>query len=69
MPLTYKLYAVYDAVMLTDINLKFFYCFINPFQTNEISVKLHAIKSGWSVIYIEGSQVIIAKIKFLYFFL
>ena len=33
----------------------------------EFSIKLHTIKSGWYIVYIEGSQVIISKI--LYFFL
>ena len=31
----------------------------------ELSIKLHTIKSGWSIIYIEGSQVKFPKIKFL----
>ena len=28
----------------------------------KISIKQHAMKSGWSIVYIEGSQVIILKI-------
>ena len=31
------------------------------FRPTEFSIKLHAIKSGWSSVYIEGSQVIISK--------
>ena len=31
----------------------------------EYSIKLYAIKSGWSIVYIEGSQVIILKNAFL----
>ena len=27
----------------------------------EFSIKLHAINSGWSIVYIEGSQAIISK--------
>ena len=27
----------------------------------EFSIKLHTIKSGWSIVYIEGSQAIISK--------
>ena len=38
------------------------------FRPVEFSIKLHTIKSGWSIVYIEGSQVIISK-KILYFFL
>ena len=35
----------------------------------EYSVKLDTVKSGWSIIYIEGSQVIISERKKMYFFL
>ena len=31
----------------------------------EFSIELHTIKSGWSIIYIEGSQVILEKNVFL----
>ena len=31
------------------------------FRAMEFSIKLHTIKSGWSIVYIEGSQVIISK--------
>ena len=27
----------------------------------EFSIKLHTIESGWSIVYIEGSQVVISK--------
>ena len=27
----------------------------------EVSIKLHTIKTGWTIVYIEGSQVIISK--------
>ena len=33
----------------------------------EFPIKLHAIKSGWSIVCIEGSQFIISK-EILYFF-
>ena len=32
------------------------------FRPMEFSIKLHTIKSAWSIVYIEGSQVIISKI-------
>ena len=32
----------------------------------EFSIKLHTIKSGWSIVYIKGSQVIISK-KYCFF--
>ena len=35
----------------------------------EFSIKLHAIKSGWSIVPIEGSQVIISKKKNVFHFL
>ena len=31
----------------------------------EFSIKLDTVKSGWSMLYIEGSQVIISKIEFI----
>ena len=31
------------------------------FEPMEFSIKLDTIKSGWSIVYIEGSQVIISK--------
>ena len=31
------------------------------FRPMEFSIKLHAIKSGWSIVYIEGLQIIISK--------
>ena len=34
---------------------------INPFRTNVIDIKFDTVKSGLSIIYIEGSQVIISK--------
>ena len=27
----------------------------------KFSIKLHAIKSGWSIVYIEGSQVMVSQ--------
>ena len=33
----------------------------------DISIKLHTIKSGWSIVYIEGSQVLIFFKKNPYF--
>ena len=35
----------------------------------EFSIKLHLIKSEWSIVYIEGPHVIIKRKKYLYFFL
>ena len=32
----------------------------------EFSIKLHTIETGWLIIYIEGSQVIISKKKFVF---
>ena len=32
------------------------------FKPMEISIKLHAINSGWSIVYIEGPQILIFKI-------
>ena len=43
---------------------------LNPFKTKlpmEFSLKLHSMKIGWSIVYIERSLVIISK-KILYFF-
>ena len=34
---------------------------ITLFGPEDFSIKLHAIKSGWSIVYIEGAQVIISK--------
>ena len=34
----------------------------------EVSIKFDTVKSGWSIVYTEGSRVIISK-KMLYFFL
>ena len=39
----------------------------NPFQTNGISINLHKIRSGWSIVYIEGSQAIIAPKNIVFF--
>ena len=33
----------------------------NPFRPMGFSIKLHAIKTGWFIVYIEGSQVIISR--------
>ena len=33
----------------------------NPFKTNGIFRKFDTVKSGWSVVYIEGSKAIISK--------
>ena len=33
----------------------------NPFRPMGFSIKLHAIKTGWFIVYIEGTQVIISK--------
>ena len=33
----------------------------NPFRPMESTIKLCTIKSEWSIVYIEGSKVIIAK--------
>ena len=33
--------------------------FLNPFKTNGISIKLHTIKAGWSIVYIEESKIIV----------
>ena len=30
------------------------------FRSMEFSIKLHSIKSGWSILHIEGSQVIVS---------
>ena len=32
---------------------------VNPFKTNEIFIKFGTVQSGWLIVYIEGSQVII----------
>ena len=37
----------------------------NPFKTNGT---FHTIKSGWSIVYIEGLHVIISKNDYIYFF-
>ena len=34
---------------------------LTPFGQMEFSIKLHTIKSGWSVVYNEGLHVIISK--------
>ena len=35
-----------------------FFVFFNPFKINGIShIKFDTVKSGWSIVYIEGSQV------------
>ena len=36
-------------------------CFQTLFRPMEFSIKLHTVKSGWSIVYIEGSHVIISK--------
>ena len=36
-------------------------CLLTLFRPMEFSIKLHTIKSGWSIVYIEGSHVIIKK--------
>ena len=37
------------------------YGFLTLLRPMEFSIKLHTIKSGWSIVYIEGSYVIISK--------
>ena len=32
----------------------------NPLFTNGLFIKLDTVKSGWSIVYIEGPQVIIS---------
>ena len=34
----------------------------------EFSIKLHKIKSGWSIVYIEGAKVIFSKKYCIFFF-
>ena len=34
---------------------------MNPFKTNEISLKAKTVKSGWSIVYIERLQFKISK--------
>ena len=41
-----------------------FNCIFTISGLMEFSINLHTIKSGWSIVYIEGSQVIISKIFF-----
>ena len=35
-------------------------CNFNPFQKMDFSIQLQTVKSGWTIVYIEGSQVIIS---------
>ena len=37
--------------------------------TNGTLIKLDTINSDWSIVYIDGSQVIISKLLYMYFFL
>ena len=48
---------------LSDCQNFFIINAIPPFSdlSMECSMKLHTIKSGWSILYIEGSQAIISK--------
>ena len=53
--------------MLRTFQMPLVYEPLTNFRPMEFSIKLHTIKSGWSIIYIEGSWVRISK-KILYFF-
>ena len=52
-----KLYSLFYIKCSTCITL---------FRPMEFSIQLHTIKSGWSIVYIEGPQVIVSKKYYIF---
>ena len=44
-----------------EIVINFLFISLTLFVPIEFSIKFDTVKSGWSILYIEGSQVIISK--------
>ena len=57
------------AVMFLSRVLKFLNVeySLSLFGPMEFPIKFDTVKSGWSIVYIEGSQVIISKIFYISF--
>ena len=63
-------YSFYFTKVIELVNkLNESFCIVlTLFRSMKISTRLHTVKSGWSIVYIERLQAIISK-KTLYFFL
>ena len=55
--------AIFDSMLHSGYSLfvKVSIFRFNPFRTNDISIKLQTIQSGWSIVYIKGPQFIFSK--------
>ena len=66
-PPTFNVYNCYQLKLYLLILLSFLFS-LTLFVPMEFPIKFDKVKSGWSIVYIEGSQVIISK-NIFYFFL
>ena len=64
-PPTFNVYNCYQLKLYLLILLSFLFS-LTLFVPMEFPIKFDKVKSGWSIVYIEGSQVIIFKKHILF---